>query len=168
MALKLAVMAAISGVYTGANDLTSLQQTFDASKKLQLATGTGADQADLAFADTRTLSASASETLDLAGGLTNAFGGALTFAEVVAVLIVAAAGNTNDVVVGGAASNAVTSLFGDATDTVKIKPGGMFLLAAPGAAAYAVTAATADLLQVANGGSGTSVSYDVYIVGRTA
>lgn len=140
--------------------------TYDKSNTL--ANGTGAGQADLLWTDNRTLAASASESLDLAGTLTGAFGATLTFARVKALIIRAADGNTNDLLVGGAASNGFASWVGDPTDKVKIKPGGTFALIAPGATAYPVTAGTGDLLQVANSGAGTSVTYDVVIIGASA
>ena len=60
-----------------------------------------------------------------------------------ALIVYAAPGNTNDVVVGGAASNGAISMFGSATDTMKVKPGGFLVAAAPTAAGYAITAASA-------------------------
>src|SRR3954465_110978 len=65
--------------------------------------GVGANQASNQWHSlARTLGASASEDLDLAGVLTNAFGAVLTFTKIKAIVIRAAVGNTNDVVVGNA------------------------------------------------------------------
>jgi hypothetical protein len=130
-----------------------------------LTNGTGANQINQMFTDTRTLAASGTENIDLAGGLTDPFGATITFTKIKALIIKAAAGNTNDVVVGGHASAAVSSFFGDATDKVKVKPGGLMVLAAPDANGYAVTAATADLLTIANSAAGTGVTYDIIILG---
>ena len=130
--------------------------------------GTGANQANQAYAARRTIPASSNESLDLSGGLENAFGVALTFAAIKAIVITAAAANTNDVVVGGAASNGFISWVGDATDTVKVKPGGMLVIAAPNAAGFDVDAGTADLLKIANSGAGTGVTYDIVIIGVAA
>lgn len=130
-----------------------------------LTNGSGANQANQAYAGRRTLAASATENLDLSGGLINAFGTALLFTAIKAIVITAAAGNTNDVLVGGAASNGFVSWVGDPADVVKVKPGGMFVIAAPNAAGFAVTAATADLLKIANSGAGTGVTYDVVVIG---
>jgi len=127
--------------------------------------GTGDDQANQAFSDTRTLTASSTENLDLAGSLLDAFGNTLTFTKVKALIVTASAANTNDVLVGGAASNAMATFFGDATDVVKVKPGGTLLLMAPESAGYAVTASTGDLLKIANSSSGTSVTYTIIIIG---
>lgn len=168
MSLQLQVLASIIGLYQGSNDVAAPRQDLAKRASLNLTTGTGANQADLAFADTRTLAGSATENLDMAGVLTDAFGAALAFAEVVAILVVAAAGNTNNVVVGGAGAAGFFPMFGDATDTLVIKPGGFALIAAPGAAAYAVTATTADILKVTNSAAGTAVTYDIVIIGRSA
>lgn len=168
MALKLDLIAELAGVYRGANDISTPEQKFATKERIALATGTTAGKADLVFSDTRTLAASASENLDLAGGLSDAFGAALTFAEVVAILVRASEANTNDVVIGGAASNAFSAPFGAATDKLVIKPGGYVLLVAPGDPAYPVTAGTGDLLKVANSAGSTGVTYDIIIVGRSA
>lgn len=130
--------------------------------------GTGLDQADLVFTDTRTLTASSTESLDLAGSLVDASGATLTFARVKAILIRAAAGNTNNVNVGGAASNGFVNWVADPTDIVIVRPGGLFLLIAHDATGYAVTASTGDLLKIANSSSGTSVTYDIVIIGCSA
>lgn len=127
--------------------------------------GTGADQAKEIFTDTRTLTASATENIDFAGVLTDAFGNVLTFTKIKALIVKAAAGNTNDVLVGGHATAAIATLFGDATDKARVKPGGMVAWVAPDANGYAVTATTADLLTVANSAGGTSVDYTIIIIG---
>lgn len=135
---------------------------------LNLGSGTGATQADRLFTDNRTLSASASEDLDLAGVLTDAFGATLTFARIKGLVIKAATANTNNVIVGNAASNGFITWCGGATNTVTVRPGGVFALWAPDATAYAVTAGTGDLLHIANSGAGTSVTYDVILIGASA
>lgn len=130
-----------------------------------LSDGVGADQAKEVFTDIRTLTASATENLDLAGVLADVFGNVLTFTKIKALIIKADAANVNDVLVGGHATAAVVSLFGDATDKVRVKPGGTVAFIAPDANGYAVAAGTADMLTVANSGAGTSVIYTIVIVG---
>lgn len=149
-------------------DLAAGRFPFTYDKSVNLPNGTGAGQADMLWTDTRTLAASTSEVLDLAGSLVGAFGATLTFARVKGLLIRAADGNTNDLLIGGAASNGFASWVGDPTDKVKIKPGGLLLLMAPGAIGYPVTAGTGDGLQVANSAAGTSVTYDVAVIGASA
>lgn len=165
MSANITAQLVVSGVLDTALDIGTAQHQISYSPSWPLTDGAGANQIQQVFADTRTLAASASESLDLAGSLTNAFGATITLTKVKALIIRAAAGNTNDVVVGGAASNAVASIFGATTGTLNVKPGGAMVLIAPDANGYAVTATTADLLKIANSGSGTSVSYDIIILG---
>jgi hypothetical protein len=134
---------------------------------VNLTDGTAAGQANRIFHDTRTLAASANEDLDLAGVLTDAFGASLTFARIKGLIVAASAANANNVIVGGAASNQFVSWVGAGTHTLTVRPGGVLALMAGAADAtgYAVTAGTGDLLRIANSGAGTSVSYDVILVG---
>lgn len=127
--------------------------------------GTGADQAKEIFTDTRTLTASATENLDLAGVLLDAFGNALTFSKIKAIIVRADAANVNDVVLGNHATAAFFPMFGAATHTVKVKPGGMVAFVAPDVNGLAVTATTADMLTVTNSAGGTSVTYTIIIIG---
>lgn len=130
-----------------------------------LSSGTGANQASNIYHAQRTLAASATENLDLAGTLTNAFGVTLTFTKIKAIIIHAAAANTNNVQVGGAASNAFVNWVADATDIINIRPGGTLILVAPDSTGYAVTAGSGDILKVTNSAGSTGVTYDVIILG---
>lgn len=151
----------------GTAGLTTPRSDLNLSSAVPLGSGTGANQADRMYTATRTLAPSTAEDLDLAGTLLDAFGAAITFARVKALLFRSAAANTNNIVIGNAASNGFISWVGSATDKLTLRPGGFFALVAPDATAYAVTAATADLLHVLNGGAGTSVTYDVAIIGSS-
>lgn len=159
--------AQLQGSYTATNDLGSVVFNFNQRAFSQLAPGTAVGRADRLFSDTRTLAASGTENLDLAGVLTDPFGATLTFLKVKAIYIKAAAGNTNNVCVGGHASAAFTGPFSDATDVICIPPGGVLMLVHPGAG-WTVTATTADMLKIANSSSGTGVDYDVLILGTSA
>jgi hypothetical protein len=94
-------------------------------------------------------------------------GNVFTVARLKLIFIRAAAANTNNVVVGGG-SNPVINYLGGTTPTVNVRPGGWFMIFSPDATAYAVTAGTGDILQVANSGAGTTVTYDVVLVGSSA
>ena len=165
--LKLKLALALSGSYTGSNDLAAPAQQIAFSEVLNYKFGTSANQADILFADTRTLAASGTESLDLNGVLADAFGAAVAAVEVVAVIVTADAGNTNNVEVGGAAANAFP-LFKDPTDIAVVKPGGFFAIGTPTNPGYVVTPATGDLLKVTNSAAGTPITYTIIIVGRSA
>lgn len=139
---------------------------FNTSSLLQFSPGTASGQADVLYAATRTIAASGTANIDLAGVLTGPVGGTLTFGHVKAILMVADPTNTNDVVLGGAGSNTFVGPFADATDKIAVKPGATWLISATGTG-WAVTAATADILLTANSSSGTSVSYTIYIFGTS-
>lgn len=144
-----------------------------------LSSGVAIGQADLVFHDQRTLAASASEDLDLVGAmLQDPFGANLSMLKVKALLIgargvtdvngVTITPNVNNVVVGAAAANAWTALL-NATGTVTLRPGTVLcVFASQTDAGYTVTAATNDLLKVANSGGGGGVTYDIIVIGASA
>lgn len=147
-------------------DIGSAKYEPSVSTRITMPTGTTTGKADLIFTDTRTVAASGTDALDLAGSLTGPIGGTLTFVKVKAVFVKAAAANTNAVRLNRPASNGVP-LFLAASDGIDILPGGIFAWVAPGAG-VTVTAGTGDLLNLDNSSSGTSVTYDVVIIGTSA
>lgn len=165
--LKTTLTAAISAALSNPLDLVTGDAPLEYTKKMIWTNGTTIDKADLVFSDTRTLTASSNEDLDLAGSLASIYGATLTFVELKALLIVASTANTNNVRVIRPASNGVP-LFLAASDGIDVPPGGLFFWACPADGKVTVTAATGDLINVANSSSGTSVTYDVVIVGASA
>ena len=160
------VESRITARVTRASDVGSVEQSIAFSDRLSLSAGTGSAQADLAFTDTRTIAASSNDDLDLAGGVSDAFGNTLTFVDIKAIHIKASAANTNNVVVGGG-TNAFLGFFGDASDKIALAPGQFMTITAP-AGGGAVTAGTGDILRVANSGSGSGVDYTITIFGASA
>ncbi len=165
MAVTASIKTLIAATLSGTAGLSAVSAPVSVTAALSLANGTAADQANQMFSDQRTLTASNSEDLDLSGVLLDALGNAVAFTKIKAIYIGAAKTNTNNVVVGGAALNGFITMFGASTDKINVPPGGSFLLTAPGVAGFAVTAATGDLLKVANSGAGTSVVYDIVLIG---
>lgn len=163
-----AISLAVKAVLSYAGDLASARSELAKTWSVSLANGTGALQADKIYSDHNQLAASATLDVDLAGSLTDILGQALTFVKVKAILLAAASGNTNDVVLGAAATNTFTGPFGGATHTVRARPGGFIGLVCSDATGWAVTAGTGDLLRVANSGAGTTVDYDLVIIGTSA
>ncbi|HET8684975.1 MAG TPA: hypothetical protein VFM54_24345 [Micromonosporaceae bacterium] len=153
---------------TNAVDLGAGVFPLNLTKQIALANGTGLNQADRVWHDTRTIAASGTDDLDLSGILTDVFGQVLTLARVKALVLAAAAANTNAVVIGAAAANAWVGPFGAATHTSAARPGGVNFWAAPDATGYPVVAGTGDILRLANGGGGTSVTLDIGIIGASA
>lgn len=165
--LKATVTAQIEATFKNVLDLGTPTDAFLKRQRIELANGTGANSADLMFHDQRTINASSNEDLDLAGSLAGPFGASQVFVELRAILISAAAGNTNNVRVTRPASNGVP-LFLAASDGIDVPPGGVFLWSCPADGKVTVTASTGDLINIANSSSGTSVTYDVVIIGASA
>lgn len=166
MPVTVSVTAEVIANQSKTLDLSAPRGVITNRLQAALDNGTLDTQADRVWGDTRTLAASTTEDLDLAGVLIDQFGDPATFAEICCICITAPLTNTNDVVVGGAPSNAYVGAFGAATHTLKVRPGGCILHFAP--AGHAVVAGTGDLLRVGNGGAGTPVDYSIIIVGRSA
>jgi hypothetical protein len=166
MPLTATLAASVIADQSAAIDLGTVSFPLRKYVSIALANGTGANQADRLWTDTRTVAGSGTDALDLAGSLVDAFGTTVTFVKLKGVLISAAAGNTNNVRVNRPAANGVP-LFLAASDGIDVLPGGVFVWVAPGVG-VTVTAATADLLNVDNSSSGTSVTYDIVLVGTSA
>ena len=156
----------IAGSFNGDNDLSTVSQAINYSKLFNFTNGTAASQANTIWMDQRTIAASGTDDLDLYGSLTNAFGTTLNFSSIKGIIVYAATANTNNVIIGGDGSAALINWVGGSTDTIVVKPGGLFALIDPSAGGYAVTATTADVLQISNSSSGTSVTYDIIILGE--
>jgi hypothetical protein len=165
MSLRLVASAAVRGLLTSSADLGTPTFNLDMPITLkEFGPGASAGQVAKLFSDTRTLAASATESLDLSGALVDALGQPTVFTVVKILLVKASPANTNNVLVGGAAANAFVGPFADATDIVSIPPGGCAMFVHPGAG-WTVTAATGDLLKIANSAGTTGVTYDIVVAG---
>lgn len=158
----------VAGQLTSSLDFSTPSAPMTRTYQQLLTEGVGLNQVNRLWHDQRTLAASANEDLDLAGVLTDPFGGTITNARIKGIVIKAAATNTNNVIVGGAATNAFINWVGAATHTLTVRPDGVFALFAPDAGGYAVTAGTGDLLRVANSGAGSSITYDIVLLGAAS
>lgn len=138
------------------------------AKTQGFATGAGASQIDRLFAAQRVIAPSGTDDLDLTGTtLQDILNQNLALVRVKLIVIFAASTNVNNVVIGAAAANQFVGPFGAATHTIALPPQGLFVVMAPTAAGWPVTATTADLLRITNGGAGTSVTYDALIGGSS-
>lgn len=162
--MALTVKASLNGSLPKTADLATVAAKFEWVQSLIMDFGTANGEADLVYADSGTISASGTQTFDLAGSLTAPTGAAAIFVEVSAIIVAAAPGNTNNVLVHGG-SNPVP--FITSSGTVIVRPGAFYVLTAPGAG-VAVTASTGDIVTLANSSSGSSVAYDIFVVGRSA
>lgn len=164
MALTTQLDLKLSAGYVLALDLVTKAANLNQTIARTLATGTGLEQADVIFSDTR--STSGTDSLDMVGGsLLDNLGNTWAPARLKAILVVASTLNTTNVLLRRPASNGVPFLTA-AGDEIPIHPGGIALIWAPSAAGYVVTAGTGDLIDVV-AASGT-VAYDIYLIGASA
>lgn len=135
--------------------------------EIELSSGTGASAVDLEYLKQETIAASTNTDYDLAGSLLDRFGNVITFVKVKGIWIKASPSNVNSVRIKPAASNGFLGPFADASDIISVPPGGVLLLAAP-VSGWTVTAGSGDLLNLANSGAGSSVVFDIHIIGTSA
>lgn len=160
-------MQLIANYQATATDFTTATALAQYSKSIPLVTGTAANQADKYWSDQRTIPASSNDDLDLAGVLTDLISGTTTFVRVKGIIVYASTGNTNNVVIGGGASNPFINWVTGTSPAVVVRPGGLFCLFAPDATAYAVTAGTGDILRLTNSAGTTTVTYDIHLIGAS-
>ncbi len=171
MTVSANVVMRVTAQQVGDNDLGAPQFAPVLAAAMALVDGTGAGQVDLVYAKERTVASGANDDLDLAGGLTDAFGAAITFAEIVAIAIFNkqpdGTANTTTLTIGGG-SNPWLGLVGASGDLIRLPAGGVLLMACDTAAGLgAVTASTADILRIANA-AGAGNTYQIVILGRSA
>jgi hypothetical protein len=166
MALTGKISASVSLKDTRTGDLAQGTETTLKTPTWSVAAGTGPGQADLVWSDTRTLAPSGTEDLNLVGVLLGLFGTPITFVKLKQILVAAADGNTNNVVVSRHLTAGVP-IFAAAGDAVAVLPGGWHHLVGPGVG-VTVTPTTGNLITVTNSGGTTDVTYDVILVGTSA
>lgn len=154
----------IDALLLSALDLSTAQDPLLISLLSNLSNGTGAGQASQFWRDTRTLGPAATENIDLAGSLVNAFGVTVTFTKIKFLFVRADPANNvaNNVNVQRAAANGFV-WFLAVSDGFFLAPGAWAAWFDP--AGVTVTAGTGDLLTITNGAGSNSVNYDIVIVG---
>lgn len=162
MALSGSIKVDLIATLVKALDLQTGTVPLNFSYTWTIASGTAANQADKIFADTR--STAGTDSLDMAGSLLDVFGDAFTPARIKGLAIKAAGANAADLRLTRPAAG--VPILGATGDYVVIRPGGLFLWAAPDATGVAVTATTADLIDLVVA-SGT-LAYDIVILGSSA
>jgi hypothetical protein len=150
MTLRARILTDFDILVTSALDLGAVSVPMQQQFRQAFDTGGGQDQAQIAFGDQRPLTASQTDTLDLAGGLTGGLGGALTFTALKELFLWADPTNTGDLRVGKALANCFVGPFGASAIGILLPPGGIIHLRNPTAAGWAVTAGTGDLMTVEN------------------
>lgn len=114
-------------IFNNGADMRAVVDKLDKEVKKTITDGTGAGKAQAVYADTRSLLTTASEDIDLRA-LVSTFG-LLTATKIKAILINPVTAATGyRLLVGGAATNAFSACFGDASDVIRVDSGSLMLL----------------------------------------
>lgn len=166
MTNRMKITQRIEGQDVGANDLASIIATIARDWTVDFASGTGTGQFDVAFMDTRALTTSQNDDIDLRGGSVDPMGVTLAMVEIRFIAI--KNNGTVSIGVGGTVTNQITGIFSDVSDRLIIPAGGSLLLGPYPDGAIAITAGTADLLRIANLSGSVAGSYDIIVLGVSA
>lgn len=160
--LAMSIALTLNGNYQNALDLSTPHDPFGVAFRDSLATGTGKDQNNVLWHDSRTLTA---ESEDLAlGALVDAFGTTVTFTKVKGIYIRNTSTTADDILlVGGAAGTQFVNWVANSSDIIHIYPDGVFFLHNPSAAGYAVGDTTADDLKI--DAVANTITYEIAIWG---
>jgi hypothetical protein len=165
MAVTTTLTANFNALLTGAaGGLGVASVRHPLEKSFNFADGTGLDQASKVWTRlAQSLAASASDSFDLSGALTDSLGNPAVFTKVKAIYVFAYAANTNNVVIGNDTNH--VPIFGAVTHSFAILPGNIFLVTNRSVAGWTVTAGTGDIIKLTNSAAGTAVVYDIAILG---
>ena len=156
--LKVTTSVSILGRKKDSADLTTPVQPVRINRPFALTNGTGDDQANEIFADTRTLAA-ASETLDLTSTLANFAGTTIVYTALKGVWIFNRSTTASeDLVISGNFGG----VLGGTTPTITLKPGFGILLIGT-LTGYTVTNTSADQLKIDAGAA--TFAYDIVLIG---
>jgi hypothetical protein len=133
-----------------------------------LTSGTGLNQANYQWHDTRTLTGGASETVTVTAPIAiDYIGRTLALTKIKALYIQNKSTTAGNILkIGGDGSTAAWNSFFDGSDTAKciIQPGGCLLVCAPDLDGLACAAGTNAALKINNVG-GSSLDYDIILIG---
>jgi len=155
----------LQALLTGPLDLVTTQADMDINERITLATGTGNNQADQAFSDQYTISASSTQVVDLGAAVSN-INQTLVFSKVKAIFLKLAAGASDQSTVSLAPNG--TEGFADwlagTTPALKVGPGGILLVTHP-KEGWAVAEDTDDKLLITNDDSTNAATVDIVVIG---
>jgi hypothetical protein len=166
MSLTTNIDLKLSATHLSALDLATAEAPIHLHPIIALVSGVAANQADVAFSDTRQVLTAATDSLDLAGGgLVDAFGVAFAPAKVRAILIYSRPTNTTNLTLFGDANS--VGILNTAATTTTLTPGSAFLAINMALAGWAVGAGATDIVKIVNA-AGATATYDIVIIGTSA
>jgi len=155
----------LNSTLTGTVGLATASVPLDQPYSKTFANGVGASQADKVYTTQLSITTGATTDLDLQGSLLDALGAAFTPAKLKCVYIESATANTTNLTLFGDAAS--VPILNTAATTTTLLPGGLFFMCNPPLAGIAVTAATADIIQITNA-SGATATVNVVLIGTSS
>lgn len=146
MATTIRVKVDVEIIESYPGDLGNPGKTHRWSKDAVYVNGNGTSQFNKAYSDITTLSAASATSYDLAAGVTDAQGAAITMSKLGFILAENRSSNAGDIIRIGGNTNAVP-VFGGATQYLNLGAGGFALVVNP-IDGWTVTAGTGDILDV--------------------
>jgi len=144
--------------------------TLDESVSWTDGTASATDVVDLVWSDQNTVTASATNTIDLGtgGGLTDMFGTSIVpFVEVVGIFVKNVSTTAGDILhIGPHSSNGLTGPWVAAGDLDSVYPGGVWC--AWNSTGWTVTDGSVDTVRIIETGGANTVTYKIVIIGRSA
>lgn len=165
------VEALVQGNYANPSDnQLNVNSNFTFRDTDSLTNGTGENQADLVWDDTRSVASGANDDIDLAGlTCVDVYGATLTFVEIRGFMIKNTTTTSGDYLgIGGGGATEWTGWVGAAGDYVQLHPNGVFLLTAPGDGDLLIGAGATDILRIHNFSGANAITYDIYVWGTSA
>jgi hypothetical protein len=154
------ILLQIAAVETSTADLSATVTTTNVSRSLSFATGTGANQAQLVWSDSRTIAASGSDTLNLASLADDR--GTVVLSAVKAIYI----RNTGTAAITWAGGGWGGAPMDDASaGRLNVSPAGMLLMTNTSAAGWTVDASPQEVV-LENASSFTATTYDILLIGE--
>lgn len=157
MALDAQVLLSILSHESSAGDISRTLRVTPASYSMVLSDGTGANQAQVAWSDSRTITAGGSDTFDLAALQDDR--GTVTFSAIKIMFLRNTGSGQLDWSGGGWGGGPFDDV---STSNVFIKAGAVMLLAAPSADGYAVGATPQTVVLSSTPGT----TYDILLIGE--
>jgi len=144
--------------------LTTVKDDLGANWSIEFTDGTGADEADTIWHDSRSLVDDANEVIDVNdGSFYDAFGTAITM-DIVKLIAIKNTSADASLLIGGSTTSQM-GLFSDISDVFVLPPGGKFIYSAPDATGLATTEGYSRLNLTHNGGGSSALVYQIVIVG---
>ena len=177
--LKVRINLAVEATAKKAYGIGIPEAKIDISKAVSLAFGQTALQADQIWSDRRTIAADGTDAIDLVGdaGMKNPFGGAISFTNIKAIVVINRSDQTTTdpahtatdakISVGGAAAAEFLGPFNAAGDAIDVVCGSPFVAINPAANGWAI-AEGSDILQIKNEDGVDEALYDIMVIGEAA